>query len=70
MASPSTDLVDRTAAISSAADNVAVARRNETARTLLREWLSDTSGYDEEAWSQAKKVIEENRLSPRSRFDD
>lgn len=44
--------------------------QNEAARRLLREWLSDTSGYDEAAWPQAKKVIEENRLSPRSRFDD
>jgi hypothetical protein len=46
------------------------ALQNEAARKLLREWLIDTSGYDEQVWPQAKKVIEENRLSPRSRFDD
>ncbi|TXT32318.1 MAG: hypothetical protein FD138_2084 [Planctomycetota bacterium] len=45
-------------------------QENEAARKLLREWLNDTSGYDEETWPQAKKVIEENRLSPRSRFDE
>jgi len=55
---------------SNANDQVAQARQNEAARKLLREWLADTTGYDEEAWPQAKKVIEENRLSPRSRFDD
>ena len=51
-------------------DKSARVQQNEAARKLLREWLSDTSGYDEAAWPQAKKVIEENRLSPRSRFDD
>ncbi len=51
-------------------DQAACAAQNEAARKLLREWLCDTSGYDEEVWPQAKKVIEENRLSPRSRFDD
>ena len=51
-------------------DRAIQANQNEAARKLLREWLNDTSGYDEEAWPQAKKVIEENRLSPRSPFDD
>ncbi len=51
-------------------DRFAQAQQNDAARQLLREWLTDTSGYDEQTWPQAKKVIEENRLSPRSRFDD
>ena len=51
-------------------DKAAQARQNEPVRKLLREWLSDTSGYDEEAWPQVKQLIEDNRLSSRSRFDD
>ena len=51
-------------------DKAAQARQNESVRKLLREWLSDTSGYDEEAWPQVKQLIEDNRLSSRSRFDD
>ena len=45
-------------------------RKNQAARRLLREWRADTSGYDEEAWPQVRQLIEENRLSPRSRFGD
>ena len=44
--------------------------RNEAARQLLREWREDTSGYDEETWPKAKQIIEENRLSVRSKFGD
>ena len=44
--------------------------RNEAARQLLREWREDTSGYDEETWPKVKQVIEENRLSVRSKFSD
>lgn len=44
--------------------------RNEAARRLLREWREDTSGYDEETWPKAKLIIEENRLSVRSKFGD
>jgi hypothetical protein len=44
--------------------------RNEAARQLLREWRADTSGYDEEAWPKVKRIIEENRLSARSKFGD
>ncbi len=44
--------------------------KNEAAIRLVREWLADESGYDEKTWPIAKKVIEENRLSSRRRFDD
>ena len=44
--------------------------RNEAARQLLREWREDTSGYDEETWPKVKQIIEENRLSVRSKFGD
>ncbi len=44
--------------------------RNEAARQLLKEWREDNSGYDEEAWPKAKQIIEENRLSVRSKFGD
>jgi hypothetical protein len=37
---------------------------------LLDSWLADESGHDERAWPRLKKAIEENRLSPRKRFDD
>jgi hypothetical protein len=45
-------------------------QKNEAARRLLQEWLTDDSGYDEEVWSKVKQIIEENRLSPRKRFCD
>lgn len=44
--------------------------RNEAARQLLREWREDTSGYDEETWPKVKQIIEENRLSVRSKLSD
>lgn len=44
--------------------------KNEAARRLLQEWLADESGYDEEVWPQVKQLIEDNRLSTRSRFSD
>ena len=53
-------------------DAVLVAQRqkNEAARRLLQEWLTDDSGYDEEVWPKVKQLIEDNRLSPRKRFCD
>jgi hypothetical protein len=45
-------------------------RKNEAARQLLRQWLEDASGYDEQTWPEVKRVMEENRLSVRSRFCD
>ncbi len=56
--------------ITTAKDQSTQTHQNDAARKLLHDWLSDTSGYDETSWPQVKKVIEENRLSPRSRFDD
>ena len=44
--------------------------KNEAAIQLLKEWMEDESGYDERMWPIAKKVLEENRLSYRVRFDD
>jgi excisionase family DNA binding protein len=37
---------------------------------LLEQWMADESGYDEEAWPIVKRLIEENRMSDRKRFDD
>lgn len=45
-------------------------QKNEAARRLLQEWLTDESGYDEEVWPKVKQLIEDNRLSPRKRFCD
>lgn len=42
--------------------------KNEAAVRLLKEWLRDESGYDEETWPKLKEAIEANRLSYRSRF--
>jgi uncharacterized lipoprotein len=44
--------------------------KNEAARRLLQEWLADETGYDEEVWPQVKQLLEDNRLSMRSRFSD
>ena len=37
--------------------------RNEPALSLLHEWLTDNSGYDENTWPVVRKALEENRLS-------
>jgi len=37
---------------------------------LLKEWMADDSGYDEQAWPAAKRAIAENALSSRKRFDE
>lgn len=44
--------------------------RNQSAINLLNEWLTDESGYDEQAWPVVRKAIAENALSSRKRFDD
>lgn len=44
--------------------------RNQSAISLLNEWLADESGYDEQVWPTAKRAITENALSHRKRFDD
>lgn len=45
-------------------------QKNEAAIRLLREWMADESGYDERVWPIAKRAIEENRTSHRSRFSE
>ena len=42
--------------------------RNRAALRLLREWLSDESGYDEENWPQLKEALEANRSSKSRRL--
>ena len=44
-------------------------KKNVAAIRLLREWMADESGYDEQVWPTVRKVLEENRLSYRARFD-
>lgn len=42
--------------------------KNKAALGLLKTWLADESGYDEQVWPGIKKAIEEHRLSARKRF--
>lgn len=44
--------------------------KNKAALRLLREWMADESGCDEETWPLLKKAIKEDRLSERKRFGD
>jgi hypothetical protein len=44
--------------------------RNQAAIRLIREWMADESGYDEENWPKARALIEANRLSSRKRFGE
>ncbi len=37
---------------------------------LINEWLADESGYDEEAWPKLKQMLEDNRSSNRSLFNE
>jgi hypothetical protein len=43
----------------------AQAAKNEAVLRLVRAWMADESGYDEEAWPALKTAMEEDRLSPR-----
>jgi len=45
-------------------------RRVEKVISLLDEWMSDESGYDEETWPELKTALERDRLSSRKLFDD
>jgi hypothetical protein len=45
-------------------------QRNATARQLLRAWLADESGYDEETWPRLKQALEANRSGQRRLFRD
>lgn len=42
--------------------------RDKDAVHLLKTWLQDESGYDEETWPKLKNAIEAHRLSHRRRF--
>ena len=42
--------------------------RNARALQLVREWLADESGYDEEVFPILKAELEADRLSYRRRF--
>ena len=44
--------------------------KNQAALDLLRQWMADESGYDEETWPALKELLEEDRLSARKRFHD
>lgn len=39
-------------------------------KALFDSWLSDDSGYDEEAWPELKAALDRDRLSYRRLFDD
>jgi len=70
---PAASLPDNNAieASESSGDFAAVLRiKNEVAIRLLQEWMADESGYDETAWETVKKLIEENKLSNRGKFDE
>lgn len=45
-------------------------QKNFACIQLLNEWLADESGYDEEAWPKLKQLLEENRSSDRSLFNE
>jgi hypothetical protein len=44
--------------------------RNARALELVREWLADESGYDEEVFPVLKAELEADRLSFRRRFKE
>ena len=45
-------------------------QRNATVRQLLRAWLADESGYDEETWPRLKQDLDANRSGSRKLFRD
>jgi excisionase family DNA binding protein len=42
--------------------------RAQKLKRLLREWMADESGHDEECWPKLKAVLEQDRLSSRKLF--
>jgi hypothetical protein len=44
--------------------------RNRAAQQLLRTWLADDSGYDEETWPVLKRALEEDRAPGQRRLFD
>ena len=38
--------------------------------SLLDEWLTDDSGYEEESWPQLREALDQDRLSDRPLFKD
>ena len=48
----------------------AVPQHNAQALQLLRTWLADDTGYDEQTWPALKQTMEAQRLSDRRLFDD
>ncbi|HEY7546397.1 MAG TPA: hypothetical protein VID27_16025 [Blastocatellia bacterium] len=44
--------------------------KREACIQLLNQWLADESGYDEENWPKIKAMVEENRTSDRSLFNE
>jgi len=42
--------------------------RAQKLKRVLREWMADESGHDEEMWPKLKAVLEEDRLSSRKLF--
>lgn len=37
---------------------------------LFKEWLQDSSGYDEEAWPQIKQALNENHSKSHNLFNE
>ena len=53
------------------AENLGPGQQNsEACIQLLNEWLADDSGYDEKNWPKIKAMIEENRTSSRTLFNE
>lgn len=44
-------------------------KRATSAISLIDQWLQDDSGYDEAAWPNLQRALEEDRLSDRRLFD-
>ena len=50
--------------------NRAADARAEQIKKLFAEWLQDSSGYDEQAWPQIKKALNDNHSRSHNLFDD
>ena len=56
--------------MSIASSNKPKVKRNQPRAVLLiRNWMETEADYDAGAWPRAKRVIENNRLSPRKCFN-
>jgi hypothetical protein len=48
---------------------LSLAERNRKAAALLRKWMADESGYDEEIWATLERELKDSAVRFRENFE-